>query len=415
MVQERGAIMASIFKRPGGQWTVEVYLTSNKKTKIGLATKSQREARRVADHIQILVDSKKSGISNIESAAWLHKIETESPKLFQRLVNIGLAEKKNENQKKTVGMLTQHYISHCTGVFKTVEKYVSAAKNLVDYFGEEFPLESLTHEKALDFMAWMRTPEANRKSNVEYAVATVSRRLVNFKTFFRYAIKLGWASENPFLEITGGPQVNRDRWQYVPKETIAEILQKTPNPKWSAIIALGRFGGFRGASELHGLRWSDIRFPTPEDPIGTIQIHAEKLLNKKYEYRTIPMCEILCKSLMIWREKQTPKSEYLFPGMKEFTNTNTVIRKIIKAAKIPLWEEPWYNLRRSFCSDIMESGVDAKIYESITGHSWTVGMQHYQILHADRQRRGHEKIIEVLGISGDKTGDITQQIPPKKT
>ena len=78
--------MASIFKRPSGTWTVELYVEKDRKTKIGLPTKSQREARRIADRIQALADSRKTGIENQDSVSWLVKIRDDSPKLYNRLV-----------------------------------------------------------------------------------------------------------------------------------------------------------------------------------------------------------------------------------------------------------------------------------------------------------------------------------------
>lgn len=65
------------------------------------------------------------------------------------------------------------------------------------------------------------------------------------------------------------------------------------------------------------------------------------------------------------------------------------------------WPEPWYNNRRSFCSDIMEAGVDPKIYEAVCGHSFQMGMSHYQILHPDRQSKGYDKIRIMLEPTAD--------------
>ena len=57
---------------------------------------------------------------------------------------------------------------------------------------------------------------------------------------------------------------------------------------------------------------------------------------------------------------------------------------------------PWYNLRKSFCSDLLETATDISFYEYTTDHSYKVATRHYQILHADRLRRGMKKSVSVF-------------------
>ena len=89
--------------------------------------------------------------------------------------------------------------------------------------------------------------------------------------------------------------------------------------------------------------------------------------------------------------------------------TENYIERIFKWAGLEEISEPWYNLRRSFCSDLMESGIDPKLYEAVCGHGFEMGMRHYQILHPDRQRSGFDKIRKLFpsDLSGDKSGDKT--------
>ena len=55
-----------------------------------------------------------------------------------------------------------------------------------------------------------------------------------------------------------------------------------------------------------------------------------------------------------------------------------------------------YNLRRSFCCDMMEAvgAADAAMYESLCGHSFEVGMKHYQLLHYNRRQTGEQKVMD---------------------
>ena len=69
-------------------------------------------------------------------------------------------------------------------------------------------------------------------------------------------------------------------------------------------------------------------------------------------------------------------------------------QKLVKQAGIPLWENTWYNLRKSFCCDLMQSGIDPAVYEAITDHSYAVAMKHYQIPHAKRLQEGYDRILK---------------------
>ena len=123
--------------------------------------------------------------------------------------------------------------------------------------------------------------------------------------------------------------------------------------------------------------------------------------------RTIPLCPLLESELK--KFKETSSTDRLFPEFCKKTYYGHYIERIIKWAGLEEISEPWYNLRRSFCSDLMESGIDPKLYESVCGHGFEMGMRHYQILHPDRQRSGFEKIRKLFpsDLSGDKSGDKT--------
>ena len=55
-----------------------------------------------------------------------------------------------------------------------------------------------------------------------------------------------------------------------------------------------------------------------------------------------------------------------------------------------------YNLRRSYCRDLMEGGVDPKTYEYYCGHSLAVALKHYQSWDELRAQKAAPKILEAL-------------------
>lgn len=151
----------------------------------------------------------------------------------------------------------------------------------------------------------------------------------------------------------------------------AEDFESTDALKWRAIIALGRFAGCRGASDLHVLTWDKIRWSSAGE-LGSV------LLEGKTK-RKIPFTPILEKALADWYDV-TPEGARVFPGMDKNTNTNNMFKKYAHRAGVEIPEaKPWYNLRKSFCTDIMGSGANLDEYRRICGHSPNVALNHYMI------------------------------------
>ena len=225
-----------------------------------------------------------------------------------------------------------------------------------------------------------------------YSEATVNRRIKRAKQVFTQAKRLGWVAENPFAFIKGGESVNPLRWAYVDAEAVLQVISASHLPKWRAIIALGRFAGVRGSSELYGLLWEHVRWSSPGEP-GQIVIMAVKNKRHGRQFRTIPLHPVAERELAALFSLADEKETHVFPGMKKQTNFRNMTEKLAIRAGLPLWPNIWYNLRKSFCSDLMETGLDPVVYESITDHSYAVAMKHYQIHHAKRLQTGYEKIF----------------------
>lgn len=298
--------MASIFKRPSGTYVVEIYLVPDKKTKIGLSTKSQREAMRTADRVQSLLDSKRTGVDTGENTAWLMKLAVDSPKLYNKLVRLNLAVRRAG--ETMLRQLVEMYCARSNAKAKTVEKYQHLAENLYDFFGEDTNIKSLQPCDADRFMAWLRTPAANKRLGTPYAISTINRRITHLKTLFSAAVRWELLEKNPFRNLRGGACVNTEKWEYVPQEKVLEVLEKCVSPKWAAIVALGRFAGARGASELHNLRWEAVGEKT-------IMLKADKKDGTPDKIRTIPLSSPLKATLQKWRDASAETSGKVFPGV----------------------------------------------------------------------------------------------------
>lgn len=381
--------MASITKRPNGCYTVQIYLKKGTKTqtKIHLPTKNRREAERICDHIQALADSLKTGTQNPEAVQWAARLGESDADLYGKLEKLGLVKERRQ-KNRTLADLVELFVAHNGGKPGTKYRYESTGRLLVELLGN-VPVDSITTEDAARVVTALKTEPLNRRTKTPrpFSKATLNRGIVRIKTIFRFAEQIDWIKRSPFRFASGGETVNQTKWHYVPFDVFLKVLDHCKQPKWRLILALGRFCGIRGASEVHKMIWGDVDFDQK-----TVVIRAGKKEGKKDELRTVPMNSVVQKAFLEWKPEDAKQTDRVFPLLGEGVNFSTMAAKYIRWAGLDPWPEPWYNNRRSFCSDIMEAGVDPKIYEAVCGHSFQMGMSHYQILHPDRQSKGYDKI-----------------------
>lgn len=384
--------MASVSKRGKG-FIIRVMVDGYEKKISGFTNK--REAERVRDKVEALLAAGRTGETPANVAVWKKEIAARSPALYERLATLGLVEPMEV--KHTLEELIVTYRESRKDVLEaTVSVYAKVEANLREFFGGRCELEKITPKRADDFSSWLRTALLNRRTKGRpkpYSTATVNKRIGYVKQLFRYATQIDWLAKNPFTYIKGGESVNPARWMYVARETVAAVIDATHLPVWRTIIALGRFAGVRGSSELYGLLWEHIQWSSENEP-DSLLIKAEKNKRHGRQFRTVPMHPIVERELSTLFHLTKEGETHVFPGMAKKTNLSTMTQKLVSAAGVPVWPNVWYNLRKSFCTDLMETGIDPTAYEAITDHSYAVAMKHYQIPHTKRLQKGYEKVLE---------------------
>lgn len=123
----------------------------------------------------------------------------------------------------------------------TLEVWSQTVRNLIEFFGDDKPLKSITAGDADDFKAWLRTQEL--------APATVAKRLTFARTFMHVAGRhlLIERDKNPFAEVKIPAANVSARQRFVGRDALARMLG-VANPTWQTIIALCRLGGLRWAT-----------------------------------------------------------------------------------------------------------------------------------------------------------------------
>ncbi|MDO4584602.1 MAG: hypothetical protein Q4D62_10925 [Planctomycetia bacterium] len=145
------------------------------------------------------------------------------------------------------------------------------------------------------------------------------------------------------------------------------------------------------------MEWSDIHWSSPEEP-GWISIRAGKNKRHGRRFRMVPLSPIVEQVLSDWFHHSTETQPRLFPGMKPKQNFSVMTQSLAIRALGNCWLNPWYNLRKSFCCDLLPVVRDIATYEAITDHSYIVAMKHYQIMTKGRTLKGIGEAITLFPI-----------------
>ncbi len=373
--------MASFkIKKSTGKYRIRFTLDGREKEML-LPTADKRKAETICGMVDRIIEQKQTGQPDRLLSNWLKDIPDD---LRQRLERAGLVEPKPK--PKTIQDIIDRFKDRKDVEQATLLTYVKISNNLTAFFKSGCLLESIDTEQAARFYDWLKK---------HYAEATAKRRINLTKQFFAEAEKLDWVHKNPFRFCKGGDVVNKEKWRYFPVDVISKALDEITNKEHRAQIALMRFAGVRGASELYQMDWTPetIRWST-EGNAGSITILADK--TKQHEgkdSRIIPLNPILETCLRDLYDSAREGQLKMFPDLRKTSNPGTWLKKAFNRVGIQI--EQVYNLRRSYCCDVMEAvGQDAKAYEALTGHSFQMGLKHYQQYHKARQDKAEGRLME---------------------
>ena len=365
---------------------------------------SKRDGERLGEKAEQLKAAKVTGEMPAELTVWAKKLETENPNLFDKLAGWGLLPEREK--PKTLGLLVAECVKakQMEGLKEqTLICFQKSLRNLTDFFGEDTLLESIDETQAVAFKKWLLETPLNRRQKKPacYSPYNVERRLGSCKEVFRFGVRLGWIQRNPLdvLKGCGFKQAPENREQ-VEMEDFTKAVENAPL-KWRVIMCLGRLAGTRGQSELAYLQWGDVRWSETNEQgeliPGSVALTCTKNARHGRGKRVVPLAPMLEAALRDWYFQANENEQQVFPGMTPKTNLGTMVEKVVRKALGYCWREPWYSLRKSWCSDLLGSGIDPVLYEYYADHQMDVSMQHYQTLNASRLERGNMAFQKVFG------------------
>ena len=376
---------------------------------------TQAEAASVQLHVKRLISSRRTGTPAPESDEWAQTRPKGALRDF--LIKWGLLVDTSDNER-TLKDLFNHFQSRGVKA-STLETYNHAFDNLFDFFGADKRLREITPKDATDFELFLRTAarRMNGKADGEIAgsglgKATVKKRIQRVRQFFLEARRLHWIIDNPFEAVHGGNIANPEKWLYISRETVLDVMANTADLQTRARIALSRFAGARGESEFDSLEWNpDWIQWSANGKQGTVRLHRKKTEDSGFSDTIVPMVPELEAVLRDLFDSAAPGTVKIFCSR---SNPGKVIKDQFIRNGIDIITP--YNLRRSYCRDLMEAGLDPKAYEYFAGHSLQVALKHYQSWDDLRAQKATSKILEALtgsDLQEETSPQFCPQLPHK--
>jgi integrase len=352
-------------------------------------TKSQ--ATTAKHYIECLAAARRAGVPiDGPVADWLAGI---SDDFHERLVELQLSvsravmEVRADSKNIRLAAFLANYVAERDDVKPTTQTvYGHTCRCLIEWFGADCPLRSITVGDARDWRRWLGRPK-NQGSPPEggqgLAENTVRRRCGIAKQFFADAVDRELIDRNPFAALQGltvGANENRD--YFVTRDETDAVLEACPTNQWKLVFALSRYGGLRCPSEHLALRWGDVDFDC-----GKITVRSSK--TERYRgkgERVIPLWPELRPYFEAVHDELfvdfDPKSKRFSeqPVITQYRDTNANLRtqllRIIAKAKLTPWPKLFQNLRASRATELAAE-FQAHVAAEWMGHSTVVADKHY--------------------------------------
>lgn len=373
--------MASVNKDSKG-WRVEFTLPGQKRKPLRLGKAiSEKAARDIGRHIERIIEAKRTGLPlAAETEKWLHGLPEKKRK---QLVSLGLIADSGQRMSRSLGGFLDEYIRNRSDIEASTKTNLETARRwLVEYFGGDRELDSISPGEADEYRAWLA-------SKGKQAANTVKRLCSRAKQFFRAAVRRRLVRENPFQDmkhlIVGASP--KSRIKFIDEATAKKVLAACPDAHWRVVFALARYGGLRVPSEACLLRWQDIDWAA-----GSILVHSPKTEHHEgKDIRLMPLFPELRQELTAWHQKAPKDREFVLkPAISPKTNLRTGLLKILKRAGIKPWPKLYQNLRSSRVTELRNRGFRENIVAQWLGHSVKVADEHYDQLTEEQFRRAIE-------------------------
>ncbi len=415
--------MASLSKHSDGTRRLQFFDQAKRRRSIRLpAGLNDDEAIDIKRKVEALIEHKHRGKAlHYKIARWIDQLEAS---LYDKLAAAGLLEPRLSGHVKLEQALN-FYIDRRSSDVKqsTLQTYRNVRRNLVDYFGPDRLLDSITQAEADDWRRWLRRAkdkDSPADGGQGLSSETTKMRCRGAKYFFRDAERRKLIQESPFTDMKGiSSSGNREKDYFVTREDAAKVLKGCPDAQWKLVFALARFGGLRCPSEVVLMKWGDVNWQ-----LGRIVVHCEKTKHHDGKAtRVIPLFPELRPYLQaVWDElpedfdatKKISEQPVITRWRMSEVNLRTRLHKIIEAVGLTPWPKAFVALRSTRATELREEGHPPHVVNAWIGHSQRIAERHYLQVTDEHYDRAVRPECTVPVHIGDARGD-KKSVPDRTT
>jgi len=208
-----------------------------------------------------------------------------------------------------------------------------------------------------------------------------NRHITQLKAMFNWAIEEGLITHNPAAKLKKVREVGRTR--YLTTEEIQRLLAAC-GERLRLIVLFALHTGMR-KGEIFDLKWFDVNMGQ-----RMVWVHT----SHKGAPKHIPLDETVMGVL----ERLPRKNQYVFPSTWKGCTKTSDVKKGFKAAleRAKIEDFTFHDLRHTFASHLVMSGVRIEVVAELLGHSTTRMTQRYAHLAPDFKARSIGVLDEVF-------------------
>jgi integrase len=207
----------------------------------------------------------------------------------------------------------------------------------------------------------------------EISPTTANHTIRAIKTFLNFCLKRKHLSENPLTGTAKYPIQDKEP-RFLSREEVAVVLKAASSQPIYLILFMAIYTGMR-LGELERLEWKDIDF---EDNVMTVHISKSK------KFRKIPIHADLRRILLPLKDQGSVLK------IKSIDSFEWQFSQFRKTLKIPYFR--FHDLRHTFASLLIKSGVDILTVSKLLGHSSVIVTQMYSHLYKDHLDEAIKKL-----------------------
>ena len=228
-----------------------------------------------------------------------------------------------------------------------------------------------------------------------YARSTISRKLASLRSFYKFAMRQGLATQNPAKPLRN-PRRQRKLPHVLTNDEVGRLLVAPPSDQTMglrdrAILETMYSAGLR-VSELVALRDGDL--DTHEQIV--------RVRGKGRKERISPLGSYAIKAISAYAARRTrePKTESLGNEAPVFVNrfgkilttrsVGRMLEKYIRLVGLDTRTSP-HTLRHSFATHLLDRGADIRSVQELLGHKSLATTQIYTHVSAANLRKVYEK------------------------